>query len=63
MKSKGDSTFQYSNRKAAYIGEKLRSGGSVIERDVENREVKLEVYIKNEANDVIVPGTATVRFD
>ena len=55
-------TFEYTNRKAAFVGDKLRSGGKVIACNQENGEVKVEVYIKNEADEVIVPGKATVRF-
>ena len=55
-------TFEYSNRKAAYIGDTLRSGGKVIACDQENGEVEVEVYIKNEADEIIVPGKAIIRF-
>ena len=55
-------TFEYSNRKAAYIGDTLRSGGKVIACNQENGEVEVEVYIKNEADEIIVPGKAIIRF-
>ena len=54
--------IEYSNRKASYIGETLRSGGKVLAIDLDKREVELEVTIKNEADDVIAPGVAIARF-
>ena len=56
-------SIDYSNRKASIIGETLRSGGTVRTVDPSRREVTLEVFIRNEADEVITPGTATVRFD
>ena len=56
------SSFEYSNRKASYIGETLRSGGKVISVNTESGEVEVELYIKNEADEVITPGKATLRF-
>ena len=55
-------SFEYSNRKASYIGETLRSGGKVTSVNVESGEVELELYILNEADEVTTPGTAIVRF-
>ncbi|MBU8906244.1 hypothetical protein [Desertibacillus haloalkaliphilus] len=55
-------TIEYSNRKAAFIGETLRSGGKVLSCDYAKREVEIEIYIKNEADEIIAPGTAVVRF-
>ncbi len=55
-------SFEYSNRKAAFIGEVLRTGGVVVSSDPEYGEVKLELHVKNEADEVIAPGTALVRF-
>ena len=56
-------SIDYSNRKASIIGETLRSGGTVTAVDPARRELTLEVFIRNEAGEVITPGTATVRFD
>ena len=50
------------NRKAAYIGETLTAGGKVLACDLDKGEVELEVTIKNEADEVIVPGVAVARF-
>ena len=55
-------SIEYSNRKVAYIGESLRSGGKVLSVEPETGAVELELYVKNEAGEVITPGVATVRF-
>ena len=55
-------SIEYSNRKAAYIGETLRTGGKVASVDPKTGTVELELYIKNEGNEVVTPGSATVRF-
>ncbi len=54
--------IEYSNRKASYIDETLRSGGRVLALRPELGEVELEVSIRNEADEVIVPGIAIARF-
>ena len=55
-------SIEYSNRKASYIGETLRSGAKVVSLDQEAGTAELELYIKNEADEVITPGVAIVRF-
>jgi 3-methylfumaryl-CoA hydratase len=55
-------SVEYSNRKASYIGEVLRSGGKVVSSEQDSGTVELEMYIKNEADEIITPGTAIVRF-
>ena len=55
-------SIEYSNRKAAYIGESLHSGGKVLSVEAETGTVELELYIKNQADEVITPGIATVHF-
>jgi len=55
-------SIDYSNRQAAFIGEVLRTGGSVRAVDPDTREAQLELFVKNEANDVIIPGAAVVNF-
>lgn len=54
--------IEYSNRKAAFIGETLRTGGKVLSVDLDTGTAELELFIKNEADEVVTPGTATVRF-
>lgn len=55
-------SVEYSNRKAAFIGEVLRTGGSVRAVASETGVVELELFMKNEADDIIIPGTAVVSF-
>ena len=55
-------SIEYSNRIASYIGEVLRSGGKVVSSDQDAGTAEIELYIKNEADEVITPGTAIVRF-
>jgi 3-methylfumaryl-CoA hydratase len=54
--------FEYSNRRAAYLGETLTSGGTVTAVDAARGEVELELFIKNDQGEVITPGHATVRI-
>ena len=54
--------FEYSNRRAAYLGERLRAGGEVVEVDRHAGTVTLQIYIKNADDTVISPGRAVVRL-
>ena len=54
--------FEYSNRRATYLGENLTVGGTVGSVDSEKGEVSLELFVKNEAGEVTTPGRATVRL-
>jgi hydroxyacyl-ACP dehydratase HTD2-like protein with hotdog domain len=54
--------IEYSNRRAAYLGDRVRAGGEVVEIDREAGTVTLEVYIKNAEDTVIAPGRAVVRL-
>jgi 3-methylfumaryl-CoA hydratase len=55
-------SIDYSNRIASYIGETLTSGGTVLSCDQQSRQAETEVFIRNEAGDVITPGRAVVQF-
>ncbi len=55
-------SIDYSNRVASYIGETLTAGGKVVGVDTDARQATVDVWIKNEAGDVITPGQAVVRF-
>jgi hydroxyacyl-ACP dehydratase HTD2-like protein with hotdog domain len=54
--------FNYSNRKATYLGETLTCGGRITAIDVAGRTVTLELYVKNAAGEVTSPGGATVKL-
>ena len=55
-------SFNYTNRRAAYLGETLTSGGHVTAVDADSGVVELSLHIKNAAGDVITPGSATVHM-
>lgn len=55
-------SVEYMNRKAAYVGEVLYSGGKVSALAPESGTAELELYVKNEAGEVITPGTALVKL-
>jgi len=55
-------SFEFSNRQAAYVGDALTSGGRVLAVDAANRRVDLELFIRNDAGEIITPGAATVIF-
>jgi len=54
--------MEYSNRRACYLGETLRAGGKVAEVDRDAGTVSLELYIKNEKDEVLAPGRAVVKL-
>lgn len=54
--------FSYSNRMAAHLGDTVTSGGRVTAIDPVTGDVELELFITNEAGDVITPGSATVSL-
>jgi 3-methylfumaryl-CoA hydratase len=54
--------IEYANRIATYIGETLVAGGTVTNYEPATGELTVEVFIRNEAGDVVAPGTATARL-
>ena len=56
-------SFEYSNRRAAYVGDVLHSSGKVISTDPNTGTVVLELQISNEAGEAVCPGTVVVRFE
>jgi len=54
--------FGYSNRRASHLGDTLVSGGTITAIDTETGQVELELYVSNDAGEVLTPGTATVRL-
>ena len=55
-------SIEYRNRRAAYVGETLYSGGSVLTADPVRGRVTLELFVRNQSDEVILPGSAIVRF-
>lgn len=54
--------FEYSNRKASYLGASLTSGGVVKAIDAASGRVTLELFIKDEGGAITSPGSAVVHF-
>jgi 3-methylfumaryl-CoA hydratase len=54
---------EYSNRMASFIGETLTTGGTVTAVDPVACTAEFDLFVKNEAGEVITPGKASVRFD
>lgn len=56
-------SIEYSNRKACYVGDTLRSVGKVMSIDRATAQVVLELAIVNQAGETTTPGTAVVRIN
>lgn len=54
--------FEYSNRRACYLGDTLVSGGQVEAVRPDASDVDLTVFVRTEAGEVTAPGRATVRL-
>jgi 3-methylfumaryl-CoA hydratase len=54
--------FEYSNRRASYLGDRLVSGGRVAAIDRDRGLVTLEIFIRDEQGDITTPGRAVVRL-
>ncbi len=54
--------FEYSNRKASYLGDTLTSGGAVAAIDRASSLVTLDLFIRDEQGVVTTPGQAVVRL-
>ncbi len=54
-------SVSYSNRGAAYVGENLHVGGEVV--SVDSDGASLELWVRNDNGDTLVPGTARVRLE
>jgi len=55
-------TFEFSNRRAAYVGDVLRSGGKVVSTDPDQGTASIELQVSNEAGEAVTLGAAVVRF-
>lgn len=54
--------IEYSNRRAAFVGDTLTVGGRVEEVDRERRRVTLALAVRNADGEIVVPGSAVVEF-
>ena len=54
--------FSYSNRRASYLGETLNAGGEITSIDLDTNIVVLDLYIKNEKDEITTPGNAKVKI-
>lgn len=54
--------FNYSNRRAAYLGETLTTGGTIVAIDLAASMVSLELFVKNEKGEIITPGGARMKL-
>lgn len=54
--------FEYSNRRASYLGETLISGGRIETVRLSDREAEISVFVKSEAGEIVTPGRVTVRL-
>lgn len=54
--------FGYSNRRASHLGDTLISGGSITAIDAATGRVELDLFVSDDAGDVLTPGTATVAL-
>ena len=54
--------FDYSNRRASYLGETLISGGRIEAVRPAELEAEISVFVKSEAGEIMTPGRAAVRF-
>jgi 3-methylfumaryl-CoA hydratase len=55
-------SFEFSNRRAAYVDDPLVSGGKVLSVDPDAGLVTLDLHVLNAEQEVIAPGRAVVRF-
>ena len=54
--------FEYSNRRASYLGQRLTAGGRIAALDPAARRVTLELAIRDDNDQITTPGRALVRL-
>jgi len=55
-------SFEFSNRRAAYVGDSLVSGGTVRSVEAAGGLVTVDLQVLNADREVVAPGRAVVRF-
>ena len=54
--------IEYSNRVAAFVGETVTAGGTVTQYDPNSGALTLEVFVKNDRDEVLAPGIITAQL-
>lgn len=54
--------IEYSNRVAAFVGETVTAGGTATQYDPEKGSLTLEVFVKNDRDEVLAPGIITAQL-
>ena len=54
--------IEYSNRVAAFVGETVTAGGTVTQYDPDSGALKLQVFVKNDRDEVLAPGIITAQL-
>ncbi len=54
--------FEYTNRRASYLGDRLTAGGRIIALDAASRQATLELDIRDQNEQVTTPGLAVIRL-
>jgi 3-methylfumaryl-CoA hydratase len=55
-------SFEYSNRRASFVGDVLTAGGSVRSADRATGRVELDLYVRSASGEIVAPGSAVVAF-
>jgi 3-methylfumaryl-CoA hydratase len=55
-------SIEYSNRRAAFVGDVLAAGGVVRAVDPASGRVELEICVRTESGEIVAPGSAVVGF-
>jgi hydroxyacyl-ACP dehydratase HTD2-like protein with hotdog domain len=53
---------EYTNRRASYLGDRLTAGGRIVALNAAQREVSLELEVRDQNDVVTTPGRAVVRL-
>jgi len=54
--------FEYSNRRASYLGDRLTASGRIVALDAAQRVATLALDIRDQNGQVTTPGSAVVRL-
>ncbi|MDA9799121.1 hypothetical protein N9C39_10290 [Luminiphilus sp.] len=54
--------IEYSNRVAAFVGETVTAGGTVTQYDPDSGALTLQVFVKNDRDEVLAPGIITAQL-